>query len=223
MPVKRILASLVVVAIPVCAAAQDQEKTSDANTASTGQAQGPMTIERVHNGWAVAPDFKVTRIDGATGRLAGAYGGWVFDNTLLVGGGGYWMTNGAHDRDLSYGGAVVEWLQRADRAIGYSVRGLAGFGTSRLAGTIDGYAQPLRRFDRDGRTLASATRQAVFRDHFFVFEPQANALVRLTRLLRLDAGVGYRLIDGGDRVDRRLRGISGSVALQIGGVSSNRE
>src|SRR5207247_2100283 len=139
MPVKRILASLVVVAVPVCAAAQDKEKTSDANTASTGQAQGPMTIERVHNGWAVAPDFKVTRIDGATGRLAGA------------------------------------------------------------------------------------TRQALFRDHFFVFEPQANALVRLTRLLRLDAGVGYRLIDGGDGLDRRLRGISGSVALQIGGVSSNRE
>ena len=63
----------------------------------------------------------------------------------------------------------------------------------------------------------------IFRDHFFVFEPQADALVRLTRLLRLDVGVGYRLIDGVDHVDQRLRGASGSVALQIGGVSSDRD
>jgi len=181
-----------------------------------------MTIERVHDGWAIAPDFKVSDVDGSTGRLAGAYGGWVFDNTLLIGGGGYWMTNRTRNRDLDYGGAVVEWLQRADRAIGYSVRGLAGFGTSRLSGTIDRIAAPQRRFDRDLRGAANGTLQVVFRDHFFVLEPQANALVRLTRLMRLDVGVGYRLIDGADGVDRRLRGVSGSVALQIGGVSSGR-
>ena len=65
--------------------------------------------------------------------------------------------------------------------------------------------------------------QVVFRDHFFVFEPQADALIRLTRLMRLDLGVGYRLIDGVDNVDRRLRGVSGSIGLQIGGVSSSRQ
>ena len=121
------------------------------------------------------------------------------------------------------GGAVVEWLQGADRALGFSVRGLAGFGTSRLSGTIDRFAQPLRRFDRDGRPVATGTVQVVFRDHFFVFEPQADALIRLTRLMRLDLGVGYRLIDGVDNVDRRLRGVSGSIGLQIGGVSSSRQ
>ena len=220
---ERIVASLIVLAIPVCVGAQDTEKTPDGNSTQAGQTQGPMTIERVHNGWAIAPDFKVTKIDGTTGRLAGAYGGWVFDNTLLIGGGGYWMMNGARDRDLAYGGAVVEWLQRADRAIGYSVRGLAGFGTSRLSGTIDRFAPPLRRFDRDGRQVATGTVQVVFRDHFFVFEPQADALVRLTRLVRLDVGVGYRLTDGVDSIDRRLRGASGSIGLQIGGVYSSRQ
>src|SRR5207245_11502630 len=75
----------------------------------------------------------------------------------------------------------------------------------------------------DALPISNGTLQVVFRDHFFVLEPQANALVRLTRLMRLDVGVGYRLIDGADGVDRRLRGVSGSVALQIGGVSADRK
>ena|SRR5436190_9834231 len=220
---ERTVAWLFLLAWPVAAAAQDIERTADQTALPAAQAQGPMTIERVHDGWAIAPDFKVTKVDGSTGRLAGAYGGWVFDNTLLIGGGGYWMTNGTKSRDLAYGGAVVEWMERADRAIGYSVRGLAGFGTSRLSGTIDRFAPAQGRFDRDGRQVPTGTLSVVFRDHFFVFEPQANALVRLTRLMRIDVGVGYRLISGVDDVNRRLRGVSGSVALQIGGVASSRD
>jgi len=137
------------------------------------------------------------------------------------------MTNRTRDRDLSYGGAVVEWLQRADRPIGYSIRGLVGVGTSRLSQTIDILTPPLRRFDRDrdGRPVSNpgVPVRVVFRERFFVFEPQADALVRLTRLLRIDLGVGYRLTDGADGEDRRLRGVSGSVALQIGGISSTRQ
>ena len=55
--------------------------------------QGPMVVERVHNGFAGAPDFKVTTLDRSTGRLVGGYGGWLIDNTLLIGAGGYWLTN----------------------------------------------------------------------------------------------------------------------------------
>src|SRR5947207_8228270 len=104
------------------------------------------------------------------------------------------MTNGSHDRDLQYGGAVVEWLERADRPLGFSVRGLVGWGTSRLPGTVTRIV-PAPRFDRDGRRLPSSgtptttTLPVVFHDDFFVFEPQANVLVRLTRLMRLNVGV----------------------------------
>ena len=55
------------------------------------------------------------------------------------------------------------------------------------------------------------------REGFFVAEPEANLLVNLTRHLRLTAGVGYRLIGGARSADDRLRGVSGGVALQIGG------
>jgi hypothetical protein len=39
----------------------------------------------------------------------------------------------------------------------------------------------------------------------------------LTKWMRLDAGVGYRLIGGADLLGDDLRGISGSIAVQIGG------
>jgi hypothetical protein len=216
--------AMLVLTIPFASAAQENDKAGDDAPTQAPQTQGPMTVERVHNGWAIAPDFRVTKFDGTTGRLAGAYGGYVFDDTLLIGAGGYWLTNGSHSRDLQYGGAVVEWLQGADRTIGYSVRGLVGFGTSRLSGTIDVLQRPFDRADRDRERVTASTvpLQVVFRDHFFVFEPQADALIRLTRLMRLDVGVGYRVTDAPDGDDSRLRGVSGSVAIQIGGVSASR-
>jgi len=42
-------------------------------------------------------------------------------------------------------------------------------------------------------------------------------MVRLTHQLRLTGGAGYRLIDAEGRDDRRLRGATGSLGLQIGG------
>ena len=53
------IALLLVLIIPISAAAQEDESQ---------QSQGPMTVERVHNTWAIAPDFKVTKVDGTTGR-----------------------------------------------------------------------------------------------------------------------------------------------------------
>jgi hypothetical protein len=52
-----------------------------------------------------------------------------------------------------------------------------------------------------------------------VFEPEANVLIRLTRGMRLAAGVGYRLIAAEYGEDSRLRGVVGSVGLQFGGGS----
>ena len=54
-------------------------------------------------------------------------------------------------------------------------------------------------------------------ESYFIAEPQVNGLVNLTRWMRLEAGVGYRLIGGADLLDDALRGISGSIALQFGG------
>ena len=219
--VSRALAAL---AIPASARAQELASASDENIAQVPQTQGPMTLERVHSGWAITPDYRITDFDHTTSQLLGAYGGWVYDSTILIGAGGYWTTNAPNNRDLQYGGAVVEWLNGADRAFGFSIRGLVGWGTSRLPGTVSRIVEPAPRFDRNGRRLPSVTPPTttivpvVFHDDFFVFEPQASALIRVTRLMRINAGVGYRLTDGAHGLDDRIHGVSGSIALQIGGV-----
>ena len=72
-----------------------------------------MTIERIHNEFVVAPEFRVTDLDGETGQIVGVSGGRVFDSVLLVGAGGYWMVDASRGTDMGYGGLVVEWRQRS--------------------------------------------------------------------------------------------------------------
>lgn len=225
--------ALAVLAVPGAALADDPAESAQAPS------QGPMVIERVHNGFAIAPDFRVTTIDGSSARLAGAYGGWVMDNTLLIGAGGYWLTNRPNAFDMAYGGAVVEWLQRSDHTLGFGARGLVGFGRATISSPLSTVTYQV---DRDGRmifldlhqpsgrmrpgdlrTIGPGNVRAVFREDFFVAEPQANLLINFSRRLRLNTGVGYRLIGSAGGLESRLRGATGSVALEIGGSSVTRQ
>jgi hypothetical protein len=191
---------------------------------SPGSSQGPMTVERVESGFLVAPDFKVTDIDGRVSELAGAYAGWLSDRTLFVGGGGYWLANRSRDRQMAYGGLVVGWFAGADRRVGFGAKGLVGGGRATLVRT---FGDIFDYGDRDVRRLeVSAPGFALLvpphtnvrvRDDFFVAEPEATVTVGLTRHLRLTAGAGYRLIAGARGARDRLDGATGSVALQIGG------
>lgn len=181
--------------------------------------QGPMIVERVENGFAIAPEFKITNVDKKQARLVGAYGGWVIDRTLLLGGGGYWLTNRSSAFKMAYGGAVVEWMVGTDRPVGFSARGLFGGGRATLPGTVYGFPLPSDHDDH-GRVIPVDPRlvpyNVAFREHFLIAEPQANVLVRLTDQIRLNAGVGYRLIGGAYGINSRLRGATGSVGLQFG-------
>jgi hypothetical protein len=183
-----------------------------------------MTVERVESGFLVAPDFKVTEIDGRTSGLAGAYAGWLSDRTFFLGGGGYWLANRSRDREMAYGGLVVGWFAGADRRVGLGAKGLLGGGRATLVGSL---GEVFHDDNRDGRRLEirapgfallvpPRTRVRV-RDDFFVAEPEAAVIVGLTRHLRITAGAGYRLIAGARGVRDRLDGATGSVALQIGG------
>jgi hypothetical protein len=87
-----------------------------------------MIVERVQSGFLVAPDFKVTEVDHSTSELLGAYAGWLTDQTFFIGGGGYWLVNGAGERDMGYGGLVVQWFVRAKDPIAFSVKPRVGGG-----------------------------------------------------------------------------------------------
>lgn len=176
------------------------------------------TVERMKNGFVVAPDVRLTEVDGDFASLAGAQLGWMTDKTLFVGFAGYWLADGAEDRDMAYGGAVVEWALRGDQRFGVSARALLGGGSATLS-RPQGTLEPPRfqgPFHRRGFAPFHG-RTALLRDDFFVAEPQLNLLWNVKDWLRVNAGVGYRFIDTEASVEDRLRGVSGGFALQIGG------
>src|SRR5580765_7177053 len=114
-------AAFILFLLPIAASAQ----TPPAASAAPAD-QGPMIVERIHSGFLAAPDFKVTEVDKETSGLVGGYAGWVSDETIFVGGGGYWMVNDSHDREMGYGGLIVQWLMHSDHRVGLSAKGLIG-------------------------------------------------------------------------------------------------
>jgi hypothetical protein len=211
-------------ALGACVLAALGVGTASAQQTSVGadQAQRPLIVERIRNGFVIAPDVKVTEVDDRFATLAGGYAGWVNDETLMIGGGGYWLANREDGFELAYGGFVAEWLTRRDRRIRFGVRGLAGVGTATLSDEIDVTRLPsFARFGSRSRSTAgppsfTSTRRIEYRDEFFVFEPQASVLLRVTDRIGLSCGVGYRVIGQAGRLRDRLQGVSGSLALTLG-------
>ena len=188
---------------------------------------GPMVVQRLHSGFVVAPDVKLSEVDDRAAALAGGYAGWLSDETVFIGGGAYVLANQASDRKMAYAGLVMQFLTRADRRVGFGVTGLIGGGRATLAATL---SEALRlpelpnlrdlsplRIDLGQLLRQPPTPRLVQREGFLIAEPQFDVIVRLARQFRLTGGVGYRLIDAEGRFDNRLRGASGSVALRIGG------
>lgn len=228
--VRVMVVGLCVSAAPPAALAQEAAASDQSEQGTSNQTpQGGLIVERVQNGFVVAPDFKFTSVNGDFANLAGAYGGWLNDKTLLIGAGGYWLTNRSRDFKMAYGGMVVSWLTRTDRRIGFDVRGLIGGGSATVSVRLDDFFSlpdnhgqlesvsefrppvPIHRQD------VIADKRFIVNEGFFIAEPQVDLLVKLTDRFRLAWGVGYRLIGGARDVQDRLRGASGSVALQIGG------
>jgi len=181
------------------------------------QAQGPMTVEPLQAGWTFAPDVKVTHFDGASRTLGGAYVGWVIDNTLMIGGAGYWLTDSNHTRQLSYGGALIEWRQGADQPIGFSVKGLFGAGTATVPQTVTLFGiDPNHGGGMPPSPTNLGTATIGFREDFFVAEPQLDLLLRLAPHVHLHVGGGYRAVSNAQGLEPEIRGATGSVSLEFG-------
>ena len=210
---RAIASGVMILLLPLAAAAQS-------GGAATPASQGPMVVERVQSGFLVAPDIKVTQMDGKTSELAGVYAGWLHDETVFIGGGGYWMANQSSDRRMAYGGLVVQWVGLTNDRLGFSIKSLLGGGQATLASNVTEIL-PLtdgRGFPFDGINRGAVTTARIrFREGFFVAEPGVDLLVRLTRHVRLTGGASYRFVGTEGRDDNRLRGATGSLGLQIGG------
>lgn len=203
-----LLAFAAVAAIPALAAAQ----TAQPGTINQG---GPMTIEQVEQHFAIAPEYKVTDLDGFTGQLLGAHGGVFVGKSFLIGAGFYTMLNGSEGQHgLTYGGAVVGWEPWNSGRFGVGLRSLVGWGRGTTSETVT-----LTTRERRGATLSTHQGLRGITTDLFIAEPQVNLLVGLTKHLHLDIGGGYRFA-GAEHVDNdRFSGASGSIALRIGSAN----
>ena len=223
---------IVIVAMLAASVAQAQSTPAPVN--------GPLVLERIHDGWVLAPDFKVTDVDNRTGELAGAYGGRLIDGTILIGGAGYWLANDRNDFKLGYGGLVVGWQSPEFGRIRFGGRGLVGAGRATLGfdlstlrggvvqvDNLTGGRGDIRFGVTDPRAQAptqvraptgpQALRARVLgRDDFLVFEPQANISARLTKAIGVSCGIGYRETAQADVLRDRLNGPTANLAIQFG-------
>jgi hypothetical protein len=205
------------VALNIASAAYAQNAPAQSAPAAS---QGPLIVERIHNGIVIAPDYKVTEVNGDLGQLAGGYVGRVFDDRLLVGGAGYWLANGSRGTDLGYGGVLIGWTTAPAR-IRFGARGLVGGGRSTLTLPIDGRVPVGRdlvaRFGARSTVPLPGARPSIrVREDFLVLEPQVNAVTKVTSHLAVDVAAGYRLIGMADVLGDRLDGATASLALQLG-------
>jgi hypothetical protein len=225
--VVRTLAGTVVGLVTIlasCPPAVAQEPA--AGTRTSRPVQG--TITPIESGFVIAPDVRLTQVNDRSATLAGVYGGWMTERTILIGAGGYWLANDARDLDMMYFGPVVEWLVRGDRKFAFGARSLVGGGWARIGGTLgelfDVSDAAAISGGRGGRSIAgrsdrrlTRTSQVIVEDDFFIFEPQAVVSLRATRWLHVDVGAGYRVIAGTGELNDRLQGVSGTISVQFGG------
>jgi hypothetical protein len=186
---------------------------------SFAQSTEPSGLEKMQNGFVIAPDFKFTELDSESANLLGAYGGWLTDRKLFIGAGVYWLTSGPSRAGLTYGGGLVEWFAQRNERFNVSFRGLVGGGSGTLAldlGDVPESVSGDHRGRGGSRSFHRFPGRARVGEGFFVAEPQAIASLTLARWMRVAAGGGYRLIAGASGLEDRFRGLTASVSLQIG-------
>lgn len=201
-------------------------------------AEGRLTVERIRSGLVIAPDLRLTRIDGDAGAVAGLYGGFITDRRLLVGAGAYWLTGGPAGVDMAYGGGLVEWFANPGGRVDFSVRSLFGAGQARLASTFETPAfdafhagRPFHGGPGRGRHRGRWPGQthpewhdigwprAVtfgYRENFLIADPQLSVHLNVTDWLRVGGGAGYRFVGKAGSDGERLQGFTASIGLQLG-------
>ena len=147
-----------------------------------------------------APVLAFTTLNGEPAILKGGRGGWIINNMIVIGGGGY-STISRHTSSgishtyggktfepnirLNYGGLELEFISNPNRIVHTSFYLLIGGGDIRLeAPTLE---FPLSTSKPDYKS-----------DEFFILDPRINVEINLVSWFRVNAGIGYRAVFGVD-------------------------
>jgi hypothetical protein len=196
------------------------------------RAPQPLVLQPSSDGPVFAPEVKYSGFEsgGSNGTFVGGYGGWLFDNKLLLGGGASFLVDhGHHDKvsGMGYGGFVAGWTVPVGQALHVGLKGLVGFGQAELTDTFTftdtDHGYPVNPGPHHGAIATppggrGTTYTAQYRwwGDFFIFEPQGTALVRVARGVAIDVSGGYRVVSGLGHYNSWVQGFAGSVGVRIG-------
>jgi hypothetical protein len=135
------------------------------------------------------PNFKIGLIDKNVGLFAGGEGGVIFNNTFLIGGGGYDLITNVDagsslspemQMNMSYGGLILGYVNKSSQAVHYNLQFLIGSGEISWS-QKNGW---LIFKDKDEYPEYG-------HDSYFVFEPGVGVEMRLTKFFEMNFGLSY--------------------------------
>ena len=162
-------------------------------------------------GWFGGPTVNYTRFNHTDGLLVGGQGALLVSHLVYLGGGGCGLTTRANapskminstwqnmHYDLGYGGGLVGVIIKNDNVFHLAADVLIGGGdvvwTQRDTWEDDG--------DRPGDQ----------HDAFFFVQPAMHLEMNITHWMRVDAGAGYRFVNGITLNDLNNNNVGGPVA-----------
>jgi hypothetical protein len=145
-----------------------------------------VSAQSMKTGFFLQPEARISRIGGGTAVASGFNTGWVINNKLILGGASFGTNygidpdvltaTGEQKADFRYRGGLVGWAFQPSPSLKASITTVIG----------------------KGKLQAVTNEKTVLADRFWVFEPMANATLRLNGFMALSAGAGYRFVTGGD-------------------------
>lgn len=128
---------------------------------------------------------KITPLNDRTCAMTGAWGAWLINHHLALGGGWYNLTS-AHtlqdsiSMDMEYSGFTAEYIFMPESLIHYSAQLTIGGGS----------------LDFSTVRVGSSNNNGIVDDVFFVVEPGVNAEINITHFMRFQVGASYRFVSG---------------------------
>lgn len=167
-----------------------------------------------HGGFG-GPAVKFAKIKNELGVLAGGYGGWLINHTVMLGAGGFGLSNRIKADaviqaatpgktqyiQFGYGGFMMEYIPQNMKLLHPVFQMLIGGGGINYVLFDD--------FDQE----------TIDNDHFFVLEGSAGVELNVVKYMRIDLTAGYRFISGVDMPALENSDFSGgnvSLTLKFG-------
>ncbi len=136
-----------------------------------------------HGGFG-GPALKIVSLDGAVDVMTGAWGAWLINHKLAIGG-GWFNTLSPHsigdslNMDVEYSAFIAEYIFEPQSVVHYSLQLTIG------GGSVD-FSRP----------VVGTTSSNLVDDVFFILEPGVNAEMNILKFMRLHMGASYRLVSG---------------------------